>query len=281
MARRSRRTTGTSGFASGSATALPGVYEGPVVLSALLARAGSPYDAEAVADRFRAAQGEQQERSDVIPALFEDEPHFASPDEARRLYGNLFALWDRLARGLSLADDAPVPVPPPVPLPPPMIADVSVALPPRGETQGYLLPVRLVEAVWKHLDALGEREQRRLRDRFDNAQPNVSAWLDAVPLPDAGAAAAHDLAFESWAMFDVAFGDRVGTVAFQTLRAHHSEPRPLETTQPALAAYVREALDLVSEEDAAFTLAARAEVERVIATLAQGFTDALAPEDDA
>jgi len=260
---------------------LPGVYEGPVVLSALLARAGSPYDAEAVADRFRAAQGEQQERSDVIPALFEDEPHFASPDEARRLYGNLFALWDRLARGMTVVHEAPPAEPPPVPLPPPMISEVAVTLPPRGETPGILLPVRLVEAVWKHLDALSEREQRRLRDRFDNAQPNVSAWLDAVPLPEAGAAAAHDLAFESWAMFDVAFGDRVGTVAFQTLRATHPEPRPLETTQPALAFYVREALDLVSEEDGTFGPAPRAEVERIIATLAQGFTDALAAEDDA
>jgi hypothetical protein len=143
------------------------------------------------------------------------------------------------------------------------------------------LPVRLVEAVWKHLDALSDREQQRLRDRFEGAQPNVSAWLGAVPLPESGVAAAHDLAFESWAMFDVAFGDRVGTVAFQTLRATHPEPRPLDATQPALAAYVREALDLVSEEDAAFTLAARAEVERVIATLAQGFTDALVPEEDA
>jgi len=257
------------------------VYEGPVVLTALLARAGSPYDAPAVAERFLAAQAEQAERSDVIPALFEDEPHFSSPDEARRLYGNLFALWDRLARGMSIADEAPAPVPPPVPLPPPMIAQVAVTLPPRGETPGFLLPVRLVEAVWKHLDALSERERQRLRDRFDSAQPNVTAWLDAIPLPDAGAAAAQDLAFEAWAMFDVAFGDRVDTVAFQTLRATHPEPRPLESTQPALAAYVREALDLVSEEDGTFGPAPRAEVERIVATLAQGFTDALAPEDDA
>jgi hypothetical protein len=257
------------------------MYEGPIVLSSLLARAGSPHDAEAVAERFRAAQAEKAERSDVIPALFEDEPHFASPDEARRLYGNLFALWDRLARGMTVADEPAEVTPLPVPLPRPTIAPVAATLPPRGETPGVLLPVRLVEAVWKHLDALSEREQRRLRDRFENAQPNVTAWLDAIPLPDSGAAATHDLAFESWAMYDVAFGDRVETVSFQTLRATHPEPRPLETTQPALAAYVREALDLVAEEDAAFGGAARAEVERVIATLAEAFSDALAPEDDA
>ena len=262
-------------------SALPGVYEGPVVLTTLLARAGSPHDAEAVTERFRAAQVDKQERSDVIPALFEEEPHFASPDEARRLYGNLFALWDRLARGMTVVDEDAETTPAPIPLPPPMIPKVAVTLPPRGETPGLLLPVRLVEAVWKHLDALSEREQRRLRDRFESAQPNVTAWLDAIPLPDSGAAAAHDLAFESWAMYDVAFGDRVDTVSFQALRATHSEPRPLEATQPALAAYVREALDLVAEEDGTFGGAARAEVERVVATLAQGLSDALAPEDDA
>ena len=260
-------------------SALPGVYEGPVVLTTLLARAGSPHDSAVVAERFRAAQAEKQERSDVIPALFEEEPHFASPDEARRLYGNLFALWDRLARGMTVVDEDAETTPAPIPLPPPMIPQAT--LPPRGETTGVLLPVRLVEAVWKHLDTLSEREQRRLRDRFENAQPNVTAWLDAIPLPDSGAAAAHDLAFESWAMYDVAFGDRVDTISFQTLRATHPEPRPLEATQPALAAYVREALDLVAEEDGTFGGAARAEVERVVATLAQGFSDALASEDDA
>src|SRR3972149_193134 len=86
---------------------LPREYEGPEALSALLARAGSPFTAEEVAERFRVAQGAGEERSDLIPAIFPDEPRFDSPDDARRLYGNLFALWDRLRAGISLAEDAP------------------------------------------------------------------------------------------------------------------------------------------------------------------------------
>src|ERR671937_1655965 len=86
---------------------IPHVYEGPEVLSALLERAGSPLGAKEVTERFRAAHAAGAERSDAIPALFDAEPRFPSPDEARRLYGNLFALWDRVAAGHSTEDDAP------------------------------------------------------------------------------------------------------------------------------------------------------------------------------
>ncbi|GEJ56685.1 hypothetical protein AMYX_14260 [Anaeromyxobacter diazotrophicus] len=258
---------------SGRAGGLPAVYEGPEELSALLARAGSPHDADAVAERFREAQRLGHERADVIPGLFEDEPRFASPEDARRLYGNLFALWDRLARGLSISREEPEAPPP--------LAPPAAALPERGASPGTVLPPALVDAVWKHLDALTDRERQRLRDRFDGAQPNVTAWLDALTLPEAAALAVHDLAFEAWAMFDVAFGDRVDTVPFQTLRATHPEPATLETTQPALAAYVSEALDLVAEEDASFGAATRAEAERVLATVAAALTEAVAAEEDA
>lgn len=271
MGRRSKQGRGGPG-PSGRAGGLPAVYEGPEELSALLARAGSPHDAEAAAERFRQAQRLGQERSDVIPALFEEEPRFASPEEARRLYGNLFALWDRVARGISIVRDEPEQEPEAPP--------AAAALPHRGSTPGSVLPPTLVDAVWKHLDALTDRERQRLRDRFDNAQPNVTAWLDALTLPEQAALAAHDLAFEAWAMFDVAFGDRVETVAFQALRATHPEPPPLEGTQPALAAYVAEALDLAAEEDASFTAAARAQVERVLATLSAALTEAVGPEEE-
>jgi hypothetical protein len=240
---------------------LPEVYEGPEVLSVLLQQAGCTLSAEEVAERFRSAQASRVARNEVIPALFEQEPHFASPEEPRRLYGNLFALWDRVAAGLSAAEDAPESA-----LPPARAA--ALPLPPRGATAGDELPPELVEAVWKHLAALDERERQRLRDRFDNAQPNIVAWLDAVPLPESGAAVAHDLAFETWAMFDVAFGDRVGAVPFQELRACQAEPACIEASQHALAAYAAEALDLAQEEDPTFGVADRAQVERVVATVA-------------
>jgi hypothetical protein len=253
---------------------LPNVYEGPEVLSALLARAGSPHDTREVAERFRSALAAGQERSDVIPTLFTHEPRFASPEEARRLYGNLFALWSRIGKGLSVMDDLPAAVEEP-PAPP------ARKLPPRGTARGTQLSALLVDDVWKHLDTLSDRERQRLLDRFEAAQPNVVAWLDAIPLVEEGVAAAHDLAFETWAMFDVAFGDRVGEVSFQTLRATQAEPAPLDATQPALAAYVAEALDILAEEDAQFGATARAQVERAVAVVAGALCDVLAGEDDA
>jgi hypothetical protein len=242
---------------------LPQVYEGPVVVSVLLQQAGCMLSTEEVAERFRAAQAAHEPRNETIPALFEREPHFASPDEPRRLYGNLFALWDRLAAGLSAADDAEEAEASNEPL------DTAVPpLPPRGATAGDELPPELVEAVWKHLAALDERERRRLRDRFENAQPDVVAWLDVVSLPESGAAVAQDLAFETWAMFDVAFGERVHAVSYKDLSANEAEPPCLEASQHALAAYAAEALDLAQDEDPALGAADRAQVERVVANVA-------------
>src|SRR5512144_980203 len=165
-----------------SEAGIPRVYEGPAVLSELLQRAGSPYPADEVAKRFRRAQAEGAERSEAIPSLFPSEPRFGSPDEARRLYANLFGLWARVAAGLSANDDRPVPGPGPktqrdgVPeesaAPAPQ-ADEPARLPARGSVGGGQLPSEVVEAVWKHLDALSEREQRRLHHRFESAQPDL------------------------------------------------------------------------------------------------------------
>jgi len=267
MARRSKRGVGPGSSEEGWAQ----VYEGPAVLSDLLGKAGSPHRAEEVAERFQRAQGSGEERSDVIPALFPEEPRFSSPDEARRLYGNLFALWERVGADLSASEDEPA-------------AEHErprSALPPRGAAHGSELTGALIDAVWKHLDALSERDRRRLRDRFESAQPNLSAWQQALVLPDEAVLAAQDLAFETWAMFDVAFGDRVEGVEYRELRGLWDEPMPLEASQAALAAYVAEALDLVAEEDPAFGASARAQVERVIATVASALAGALLPEDDA
>ncbi|MGB8932476.1 MAG: hypothetical protein WCC48_14635, partial [Anaeromyxobacteraceae bacterium] len=80
------------------------IYEGPEVLGALLMKAGSPFDVEEVASRFADAIAADERRASVIPSLFEREPHFASPEDARRLYANLFGLWARVAEGRGLAD---------------------------------------------------------------------------------------------------------------------------------------------------------------------------------
>jgi hypothetical protein len=243
------------------------VYEGPEVLSALLARAGSSHDAAAVSEVFRRAQEAGEPRSAVIPALFAAEPHFESPEAARRLYANLFGLWARLAAGLGPNDDAPE-VAPEQPAPP--------LLPERGTAPGNAVPSDLVDAVWRNLAAAPPREVQRRRDRFQNVQPDLVAWLDAAPLPESGALAAIDLAFEVWAMFDQAFGERLGVVDFRALRGLEEEPPPAEESQPAVAAYVAEQLDILEDEDAAFGEPERAQVERTVATLVAAMSRAVA-----
>jgi hypothetical protein len=231
------------------------VYEGPEVLTALLARAGSPHGTDEVAARFTEAQKAGEPRGAVIPGLFPEEPRFAAPEEARRLYGNLFGLWARLAAGRGPHDDAPEVVAEPE-LPP---------LPDRGALDDEVLPADLVEAVWKHLAAASPRELSRRRDRFMNVQPDLVAWLDAVPLPETGGLAAADLVFEAWAMLDQGHGERLEAVSYRSLRELEDEPPPLEETQPAFAVYAAEQLDVVADEDPAFDAPARAQVERAVA----------------
>ncbi len=246
---------------------VPAVYEGPEVLTALLRKAGSPHAAEEVAERFQKAQAAGEARSSVIPGLFPDEPRFESPDDARRLYGNLFGLWARLQAGLGPHDDAPAVASEP--------AAEREPLPERGTQPGDVLPPDVVEGIWRLLADASPRELQRRRDRFMNVQPDLAAWLESLPLPDAGITALQDLAFEVWAMFDHAFGERLGTVEFRDLRDLEKEPPPLGEVQPALADYVVEQLDLAADEDATFDPPCRAQVERAIASMAAALTAAV------
>jgi hypothetical protein len=244
--------------------ATAGGYEGPEVLTALLARAGCPHGTEEVAEHFRVAAAAGEPRSDVIPALFPDEPRFDTPDAARRLYANLFGLWDRVAAGLGVDADAPA------------LAEPAPVAPDRGSVEGRVLPPDFVEACWRWLAALPGREMTRLRDRFQNLQPDLDAWLGEVEVPDSGGLAAHDLVFETWAMMDRAFDDRLGDVEWKELRDLEAEPPALESVQPSLAAYVAEQLDNLEDEDDAFGLTERAQVERVIASAGAALTRVVA-----
>ncbi len=253
----------------GSDPGVPAVYEGPEVLTALLRKAGSPHAAEEVAERFQKAQAAGEPRSAVIPTLFQDEPRFGSPDEARRLYGNLFGLWARLQAGLGPHDDAPAVAPEP---------DAEAereALPERAAQQGDVLAPDIVEGMWRILADASPRELQRRRDRFMNVQPDLAAWLESLPLADAAILTLQDLAFETWAMFDHAYGERLGMIDFRDLRDLEKEPPPLAEVQPALATYLVEQLDLSTDEDPAFDAASRAQVERALAAVAAALTAAV------
>jgi hypothetical protein len=241
-------------------------YEGPEILTALLAQAGSPHGSDEVAEHFRVAAAAGEPRSDVIPALFPEEPRFESPEAARRLYANLFGLWDRVAAGMGADADEPV------------LVETPAAAPERGSVDGRVLPRDFVERSWRFLAALPERELSRLRDRFQNLQPDIDAWLGEVELPEVGGIAAHDLAFETWVMFDRAFDDRLGDVEWKDLRDLEAEPPALETLQPALAAYVAEQLENLEDEEPAFGAPQRAQVERVIAAVGAALTRMIADD---
>jgi hypothetical protein len=73
-------------------------------------------------------------------------------------------------------------------------------------------------------------------------------------------------------MFDQAFGERLAVVDFATLRSVEQEPPPAEDSQPALAAYAAEQLDLLADEDATFGEPERAQVERAIAAAVAGLS---------
>jgi len=252
--------------------AIPAAFEGPETLTALLARAGSPFDAGEVQARFADAQARGLDRAAVIPALFPAEPRFASPDEARRLYQNLFGLWERLAAGPGAlaAEEAP-----------PALRRAAPVLPPRGSVPGDRLPAGLVEAVWQELDGLTPAERRRVQARFESSQPDLGAWLAAVELPEAGGGAALGLCFEAWAMMDRAFGDRLGTAGWRDLKELAEEPPALEQAQPALLAYVAEQLENLADEEPSLGPGERAQVERVVAAAVAALGRTLEPEPEA
>jgi hypothetical protein len=79
-------------------------------------------------------------------------------------------------------------------------------------------------------------------------------------------------------MMDRAFGDRLGALEWKVLRELEKEPPVLESTQPALAAYVAEQLDILEDEDPAFGPTERAQVERALATVGAALTRAVAED---
>jgi hypothetical protein len=146
-------------------------FEGRGALDPLLLRAGSVADTEDVVEAFTQAVRDGVPSAVVIQALWEDEPRFESPEEARRLFGNLLGLFELVASGasvdLSLA-----------------AAPRRRALAPRPEPFGDAGPGEgFVEAAWRFFED-HPKERQRLDHAFENRHDALLSWLDVQGLSD-------------------------------------------------------------------------------------------------
>ena len=199
------------------------VYEGAEVLGACLEAAGSTMPIAVLKDVFAAAQQEGAVPGEVFVALFAEEPRFESPEAAKRLYQNLFGLWDRVARGDSgePVGGRPVAVEKPAPLPPP------------DEVEGTEIPEAFVQAALGALATLAEKERAKQRDRFEQRESAACERIRLLQLSAAGEEAALELAFELWLLCTWALGARAGRTDFARLGAGELAP-----AQPALGHFV-------------------------------------------
>jgi len=219
---------------------MPHVFEGDAVLTELLAAAGSPLTVRQVRERMKVGHGHGAPAAQLVAGLFESEPRFSSPDLALRLYGNLFGLWDSLT--------APEPSEP-----------VAKKGPTRGEPKREHLPApapidqqgplteAFVEAAWRHVADLPQRDLERLMHRYENTQPELTEWVreeagEAVVVHET----ADTLCFELWAFLEMARTKKLRTVLRSDLDAAREDAPKLD---PALEAYLAEAIEEAKLDD--------------------------------
>lgn len=238
------------------------VYEGAEVLEELLAAAGAPHPADAVKALFQQAHAEHAVPGEVFPALFEAEPRFASPELARRLYGNLFGLWERVAAGKLEepkihAESAPAPEP--IAPPPPI--------------EGAEIPDGFVEAALGALTTLPAKERSKQRDRFEQRESALVETLRQLRLSPGAEEAGLDLGFELWLLCGWALGDRAGRTDFTQLR----NPGP-RGTQPALDRFIAEWLgEAELDEEEPLAVAEREKLEPLLRHAAEQLAPVAAP----
>jgi hypothetical protein len=169
---------------------------------------------------------------------------------AKRLYGNLFGLWDRLVAGGSVEPAAG----PSRPAPPPPVPPAPTAIDGRVPDDAF------VEAAFRHLSALPDRERQRKRDRFEQRESDLLQAVLALKLTPEAEQAGLDLAFELWAISELALGDRLGRTDFGQLRA--GTPAP---AQPALERYLDEWLgEAMLDETEPLSAEERAKLEPLL-----------------
>ena len=165
-------------------------FEGRAALDVLLLRSGSLADTEDVVAAFGRAAADGVPAPVVIQALWEDEPRFEDPSEARRLFGNLLALYELVAGGAAVDLSAPAAAPrrERAPRPEPFG--------PQGPTEGF------VEAAWRYFED-HPRERQRLDHAFENRHDALLSWLELQGLEDAAFVLAVGLLSDLHAMSEL------------------------------------------------------------------------------
>lgn len=174
-------------------------FEGPAKLQKLLEQAGVLADVDDITEAFKAAQKDDVPAATVISALFEDEPRFASPKDARALYGNLFGLWDLVAQG-GTPKTAPSRPAKPVPPPPPPF------FPKEGPDEAW------VERAWRYLELAPPKALQKLQHSYDHHCDALLTWLDEQAPSEVAFGLAQHLLFELHAMLELGSPNGIGIV---------------------------------------------------------------------
>ena len=228
MAKRSDRTKKDSEGPLGR------VYEGAVVLQKLLGASGASVKVPEVIEVFKSAQAGHVEPDEAFPDLFDDEPRFTSAADARRLYANLFGLWDRVAAGGAIEPTGRPEskhreaAPAPEPMAPPLSAE-------------------FVEKAWKHLVDLSPKDMERWLHKWVNTQPELTEALQVEAVDDTAVADTADtLTFEVWAMVELAQTTRLRPVLMDEFL---KELKSKDVPEPAIEQYIEDALEEAKLDD--------------------------------
>lgn len=165
-------------------------FEGAEVLQKLLTRSGTLADVDDVAAAFTKAIADGVPANVVIQALWEDEPRFERPTEARALFSNLLGLYDVIAEKGSV--------------------DLTRAATPRLKLAKARPPDPFeTEPTQAWLEAAGRyfedhpKERQKLQHAFDNREDALVTWLDASDFSDEGFGTAHALCADLFAFLEL------------------------------------------------------------------------------
>ncbi len=194
-------------------------FEGPEILNDLLRKSGSEHTVDDLRFEFEAALEEGTAPGEVIALLWDDEPHFDSPEMARRTFMNLFGLYDSIAAETGVFD----------------------LNPDEEEDDHRGLSTLQVESLWNRLEDLPSRDQKRTYNRFDNQCADILAFLYDVlkPQGDLAIETASELAFESWFILSEGYKKPLSLPGIGLLSKLHKTPcEMIEEPEPAIAALV-------------------------------------------